>query len=482
MNLFGSSPSPPPAPDPAATANSQSQANINTAIANASLNRVNQQTPWGSITYTQGAPGANGVPTWSSQVQLSPQQQALLDQQQGMQLQRGDLAHQFLGNVSTAPLDFGSLPAINNRGQMYSPAHASHSQQPQGQPGSQGSQGGQSMDQIIAAAVAAAMAHQAGSPGAPAVGQPAGQPPAPGQPAGQPVGQPQPTGQPSTQPSQKFLTYQDYLNNGDYGQYGSEGNVAAPLSQDQWNALGPQQWNNVNNGNGVRVGPSDSRYQGLFSQTGNEPGRIINVSGNDPRSDPNFQLNDPSRLVNTNGAWAYSDDNQTPGMQRGIDTRNKFDTQAFLTHAVLPLVAAYAGGSLMSGAGSGAGLAGDESAGLAMNNAFTGAGSGATGGAFDGAVAGGSASGGAGGAFDGAAGGYAPVTDASSAAAGNYAPVTDLSTQAQTPSLWRQALNNVTSGRGLLGQNGTLAGRAGSALLPQILRALQNRNSQGGSQ
>jgi hypothetical protein len=112
-------PAPPPAPDPTQTANAQSNANIQTAIANARLNRVNQQTPWGSITYEQGTPDANGVPTWSSHIQLSPEQQQLLTQQQQMQLQRNGMAGQFLGQVPTAPLDFGSLPGVNVRGQMW---------------------------------------------------------------------------------------------------------------------------------------------------------------------------------------------------------------------------------------------------------------------------------------------------------------------------------------------------------------------------
>lgn len=50
-----SSSSPPPAPDPTVTAQAQSQANADTARLQATLNRVNQATPYGSVTYTQGA-------------------------------------------------------------------------------------------------------------------------------------------------------------------------------------------------------------------------------------------------------------------------------------------------------------------------------------------------------------------------------------------------------------------------------------------
>lgn len=107
--------SPPAAPDPQQSAQAQTGSNIATAVANARLNRVNQQTPWGSISYTQGPADANGVPTYSSQIQLSPQQQALLDAQQRQQLQRQQLASQFLGNVSTKPLDLSGLPSLYDR-------------------------------------------------------------------------------------------------------------------------------------------------------------------------------------------------------------------------------------------------------------------------------------------------------------------------------------------------------------------------------
>lgn len=117
-----SSPKPPEAPPPAETAQAQTQSNLQTAIANARLNRVNQTTPWGNITYTEGPPDANGVPTWSSNIQLSPEQQQLLTQQQGMQLQRGGIAQELLGRVGgqlSQPLNLGALHPVNDRGQMY---------------------------------------------------------------------------------------------------------------------------------------------------------------------------------------------------------------------------------------------------------------------------------------------------------------------------------------------------------------------------
>jgi hypothetical protein len=52
-----SSPSTPAAPDPVATANAQGEMNKETAIANAQLNRVNQVTPYGNLTYAQTPQG-----------------------------------------------------------------------------------------------------------------------------------------------------------------------------------------------------------------------------------------------------------------------------------------------------------------------------------------------------------------------------------------------------------------------------------------
>lgn len=46
---------PPPAPDPTVTANAQAESNAKTARLQATLNRVDQVTPYGRVTYSQGA-------------------------------------------------------------------------------------------------------------------------------------------------------------------------------------------------------------------------------------------------------------------------------------------------------------------------------------------------------------------------------------------------------------------------------------------
>lgn len=84
-----STPSPPPAPDPVATANAQTQSNLSTAEAQAALNHVNQNTPYGSVNYSQTGTD-NGVPTYTQNTTLSPAGQQIFDQE-------GNLVNSALG-------------------------------------------------------------------------------------------------------------------------------------------------------------------------------------------------------------------------------------------------------------------------------------------------------------------------------------------------------------------------------------------------
>lgn len=162
---YKDSPSAPAPPDPQKTAAAQTVSNIETANANAALNRVNQYTPWGSLTYTrtpgaatfdqagydaamkayrdqlaQGGQGAyfandsgesglakifaqaaqpnqqgsiappdrskfytqTGPDQWSSAITLSPDQQKLLDASNKQSLGLADLAQNQMGTVSNA--------------------------------------------------------------------------------------------------------------------------------------------------------------------------------------------------------------------------------------------------------------------------------------------------------------------------------------------------------------------------------------------
>ena len=78
---MASSPSPPPAPDPVATAAAQSKTNKETAITQTGLNATNQVTPYGNLTYSQGGTWADGTPHYTATQTLSPEQQALYNQQ-----------------------------------------------------------------------------------------------------------------------------------------------------------------------------------------------------------------------------------------------------------------------------------------------------------------------------------------------------------------------------------------------------------------
>lgn len=101
FNVGKKTPKAPAAPDPVVTANAQTASNKETAIANAQLGQVNQYTPYGSLEYTQRGTTADGIPQYSSTINLSPEQQKLLD-----------LSNQ--GDIGTAQLGLDQLSRITN--------------------------------------------------------------------------------------------------------------------------------------------------------------------------------------------------------------------------------------------------------------------------------------------------------------------------------------------------------------------------------
>lgn len=121
IGLF-SSPSAPAVPDPAATAAAQGAANKDTAIAQAQLNMVNQQTPNGSLSYSQRGTGPDGTPLYTATTQLSPMAQAINDASQKAQAGTYGVANQAIGNVANTlsqPFNTSGLPAAPTGDQQY---------------------------------------------------------------------------------------------------------------------------------------------------------------------------------------------------------------------------------------------------------------------------------------------------------------------------------------------------------------------------
>lgn len=97
-----STPAAPPAPDPVATAQAQGQQNINSAIAQANLNRIDQVTPQGSLTYTQNGTNADGTPRYTQTQTLSADEQTKYDQANKVAIALNGLANNNIGRVNDA--------------------------------------------------------------------------------------------------------------------------------------------------------------------------------------------------------------------------------------------------------------------------------------------------------------------------------------------------------------------------------------------
>lgn len=102
----------PPAPDYTGAAEATAAGNADAARIAAKANRVSQYTPYGNLIYTSGV---NGDPDqWKSEVQLSPDQQQLLDQQNKVSLGLADLSNtglDYVKNMLSQPFDTSKLPA-----------------------------------------------------------------------------------------------------------------------------------------------------------------------------------------------------------------------------------------------------------------------------------------------------------------------------------------------------------------------------------
>lgn len=123
---FGIEPpkAPTPAP-PAATAQTQQQFNTQTAEqqarynldalrTNISANRLNQTTPFGSLTYSQTGTDAYGNPTYTASTAFSPENQALLELLQGNRAMLGDTADQLISSLNDNPIYYSSSPDLSS--------------------------------------------------------------------------------------------------------------------------------------------------------------------------------------------------------------------------------------------------------------------------------------------------------------------------------------------------------------------------------
>ena len=116
----------PKSPDPQQTANAQAGMNRDTAITQQQLNMVDQSGPYGSLSYAQTGTNkfkdANGAwvetPKYTQTTTLSPQQQKILDQTQGANLNLGTIANErsrFLKGYLKKPFDVNSAARLDPR-------------------------------------------------------------------------------------------------------------------------------------------------------------------------------------------------------------------------------------------------------------------------------------------------------------------------------------------------------------------------------
>jgi len=119
---MGKKSKPPPPPDPTQVAGQQTQLNQQAAGYNAAINRGNVSTPLGSQTFNyRGTDPTTGAPMWDESVQLSPEQQALYQQQTGQSQAVGGVSGSLLPGVQQAygqPVDTSGLQQRYGEGDL----------------------------------------------------------------------------------------------------------------------------------------------------------------------------------------------------------------------------------------------------------------------------------------------------------------------------------------------------------------------------
>jgi hypothetical protein len=124
---LGPAPSAPAAPDYRAAAQETAQGNLAAAQAATAANRVNQITPYGSLSYAETGTDSQGNPTWTATQSLSPAQQQLLDYQNQASIGLGRVAGKglsYVENMLATPFDTSRLPSTGfNPSQTYQDAY-----------------------------------------------------------------------------------------------------------------------------------------------------------------------------------------------------------------------------------------------------------------------------------------------------------------------------------------------------------------------
>lgn len=92
--------SPPQPQNPGTTANTQQGFNTLAAEQNQAGSAVNQNNQFGSLTYQQTGVGPGGIPIYSSNINLNPQQQGLLNTQTATQQNAGNQAFNLLSGAN----------------------------------------------------------------------------------------------------------------------------------------------------------------------------------------------------------------------------------------------------------------------------------------------------------------------------------------------------------------------------------------------
>ena len=116
---LGPAPSAPAAPNYTAAAQATAQGNLAAAQQATAANRVNQVTPYGTLTYKEQGTDSMGNPMWTATQALSADQQKILDQQNAASIGLGQTINDQLGMVQeTMGKKFESgAPAVQYGGQ-----------------------------------------------------------------------------------------------------------------------------------------------------------------------------------------------------------------------------------------------------------------------------------------------------------------------------------------------------------------------------